>query len=89
MVKFQDPPPEATQPRKQSRHTAVAAQLKENPGKWALLEEVQTRSSATMIRRGNHKAYQPDGSFEAVAQARSDGAYDVYARYIGENGEHR
>jgi hypothetical protein len=45
-------------------------------------------SYLTAIKNGELKAYRPAGSFEATTRKNGE-RRDIYARYIGENGEHR
>lgn len=86
MVKFQDPPP--SMERTHGKHYAIAAELKSRPGEWALIAEATSPSVVTYITRGLGSAYTPAGSFEAVSRL-AEGHRDVYARYVGENGEYR
>ena len=68
----------------------IAALLKDRPGQWALIQSGSAGTisgTAAGIRTGRVKAWQP-GSFEAVTRSGENGLRDLYARYVGENGEH-
>lgn len=58
-------------------HALIAAALKEQPGRWAMLPDFSIGNSA-VIRGGTVGVYRPAGSFESIIR---DGA--VYARYVG------
>jgi hypothetical protein len=80
-------PPKTGRSSARGRHTAIAAELKARPGEWAKVLVDTNLSQSSQIRNGLYKAYQPAGSFEAVARnARNvDGRVrcDIYARYVG------
>jgi len=84
-IVWEDPP----QDRRShyGRHAKIAAELKAHPGQWAKIMTDANVSHTALIKNGGVKAYQPAGSFEAVARnSRTvDGRTrcDVYARYIG------
>jgi hypothetical protein len=91
-VQFGTPGP-GRQGRARISHAIVAAQLRERPGQWALVDVRSTSrlaaSGASNIRHAfNLRYYEPAGSFEARAVAeRAEGGhieYQVWARYIGE-----
>jgi hypothetical protein len=71
-------------------HQVVAEALKANPKTWARVGKYRTVNSsasvASHIRGGLLTAYEPAGSFEAVART-VDGEYWVYAKYIGEGND--
>jgi hypothetical protein len=75
---FVDAPPA---PRNGAEHAAIAAALKANPGRWALILRGVNRSTAGNIKSGMIKAY-PRGEFEARSNG-TDAAADIYARYVG------
>jgi hypothetical protein len=85
-IEFREPPePGRAGPR--AKHAAIAAQLHERPGQWALVDHrassALAASAANDIRNArNLRAYEPAGSFEAVSRT-EDGAHNVYARYVG------
>lgn len=75
-------PPEAYKSTQRSKvHQSIAAELKAQPGRWAVLEIVSI-GLAAQIRRGDIAAYRPGGSFEARARV-IDGERRIYARYVG------
>lgn len=60
-----------------------AAELRRNPGRWALVNTCETPKSAvsqaSAIRTGNLVAFQPAGAFEAQSRGQA-----VYARFLTE-----
>lgn len=72
------------------KHREIADQLKAAPGQWAQIDTRKSISAAgcmaNQIRSGYYKAY-PKGTFEAAART-VNGERQVWARYIGEDGEH-
>lgn len=69
-----------------SRYEAVAAELRANPGRWALIYEAEGDSRAalaTHIRMGQVQCFSPCGDFDAVSR-RIEGVERVYARYVGD-----
>lgn len=72
------------------KHRKIADALRTAPGQWALIDKRPSLSAAScmanQIRTGYYKAY-PKGTFEAAART-VDGERQVWARYIGEDGEH-
>lgn len=89
-LRFEDPPKRAYRPRK-TKHERIAEKLTNRPGQWALIDNyasvASVNSMAYMVRNGKIKAYQPAGSFEAVART-ADGKHRMWARYVGAGGEH-
>jgi hypothetical protein len=92
-VKFVEPPP--AKPRGGSnkgtgKWAEIAKALKERPGEWALIGE---GVSATLVSRINKatqtSAFDPAGAFQATGRNYDNSRCDIYARYVGENGEHR
>lgn len=79
---WEDPPPVST-PGRGNLHSPKAHQLRDNPGKWAVVGSYGSESSASSmartIRTGATNAWKPGGAYEAVARGRA-----VYARYVGE-----
>ena len=72
-----------------NRHdwNTIAASLKANPNKWAVVAEDVSASTGTHIRHGRLTAFAPEGTFEArVSGAKADNggrAEKIYARYVG------
>ena len=75
MMRWEEPPEGAGVPGFKVKYREEAAQLRANPGRWALLAEGlpprQGYSLADNIRRGMYTAFKPQGSFEARASAGS------------------
>lgn len=75
------PPP--GQPARRSRYRLVAAELRRQPGEWALVKASESpagaRATASQIRRGLVPAFLPSGHFEVVVRGPG-----VYVRYVAE-----
>lgn len=85
-MEWEDPEPRN---RKGSKWDPVARLLVAHPGQWAVIGRQIPTSIVTDINRGTLKCFQPEGAFEAVTRNHSARwTADVYARYIGEEGEH-
>lgn len=73
------------------KHHEIAEQLKAAPGQWAQIDTRKSVSGAScmaaQIRSAYYSAYAPKNSFEAAART-VDGERQVWARYIGEDGEY-
>lgn len=85
-VEFIGPPPQ----QKNTKHARIAAQLRAHPQVWAVVRRPasisRAASAAQAIKTGSLAAYEPAGSFEAVARTVIEGGrteYRVYARYVG------
>jgi hypothetical protein len=91
-IVWSDPP--AAQHGSGSKHEEFANDLRDNPGVWAttddgLLDDKANASQVQMIQKGRGAAYRPAGSFKAVARKNESGdRYNIFVRYIGENGEY-
>ena len=67
----------------------VARALRNRPGEWACIGRAIPTGIITVINRGDVKCFQPAGSFEAVSRNHTERwVADVYARYIGVDGEY-
>ncbi|WP_328739905.1 hypothetical protein OHA91_22895 [Streptomyces erythrochromogenes] len=81
-----EPLPKATEKGQWGINIAIAAQLRDHPGKWAYIDSKGSRASAGStayaIRTGKLRAYAPAGHYEAKART-VDGEFRVYARYCG------
>ena len=63
--------------------------LRNRPGQWACLGRGIPTGIITTINQGALKCFKPVGSFEAVTRNHTNRwEADVYARYVGENGEY-
>jgi hypothetical protein len=73
--------------RNRNDWNTIAASLKANPNKWAVVAENVSASTGTHIRHGRLTAFAPEGTFEArVSGAKADNggrAEKIYARYVG------
>jgi hypothetical protein len=70
-------PPPAGRSRHRHDHNLIAAALREQPGRWAMLPDLPVSHTAS-ISSGVNAAYRPAGEFEAVSR---NGV--LYARYQG------
>ncbi|UQA91617.1 hypothetical protein [Streptomyces halobius] len=87
-IQFEEPPavPGAVR-RPRGEHAEIAAELRKAPGQWALVGLQPTAKSAGSvsyaIRTAKLLAYDPPGSFEAVART-VDGEHRLYVRFMGD-----
>lgn len=83
-LKWEEPPVKG---RNRNDWETIAASLKANPHKWAVVAENVSASTGTHIRHGRLTAFAPEGTFEARvsgAKAENGGrAEKIYARYVG------
>ncbi len=95
-VKWEDPPAVTGRGRPGNEQwNKIAEELKQRPGKWALIRMNVPRDTHTVgrIRTGKIKAFSPKGSFEASSRRIEDPAlgddkvFNIYAKYVGENQE--
>lgn len=92
VIRWEKPPPSRRQGSGRGpggRYDAVADQLRDNPGCWAVIaENVPPGRSALAchIRKGAISAFGPAGDFDAVARRLGD-VYTIYARYVGDEVE--
>lgn len=92
VIRWEDPPPASPLARPNnrgvpSRHFPLAGELRDNPGKWALIFEGdpgRATTLATNIRLGRVTPFSPAGEFDAVQRSRGSRVTAVYARYVGE-----
>jgi hypothetical protein len=80
-------PPSSCQRRTGGDWGKVAADLRANPGQWAIVltdtrERCNTRRQT--IVQGRMTVFQPAGSFQSVTRANDDGTVSTYARYVGD-----
>jgi len=93
-MEFHDTPPPAMGDKSTYDWTGIAAALRGNPGKWAKILTQVPNTIAGNIRRGGYKDL-PVGQFEAVSRNTTTASptqtprADIWARYIGPNGEFR
>ena len=89
MIRWEEPPETGTSSRP-GAWTEEAAELRENPSRWAVIAEysedqkVKAYDLVGMIKRGKAVAFRPSGSFDAVTRRSPDGTQVVYAMYAGE-----
>lgn len=86
MLEFEDELPQPPAPNGAPvKYLKEAAELRENPRRWAILSKArhsrQAASQASNIRRGHLYAFR-EGKWEAASRT-VDGEYRVYVRYIG------
>lgn len=68
-----------------ANYEKLAADLRANPGAWALVGENLSVSIGSHITSGRIKAFQPAGSFEGAVRGSKNGrAEKVFARFIGD-----
>jgi hypothetical protein len=82
VIAWQNPPRSG-----RGKWNAVAAQLKANPNRWALIETNAATSHVHAINAGQIIAFQPAGTFQARSigvDRNKNRARELYARYIGE-----
>jgi hypothetical protein len=90
ILRWETPPP-TQRPwsggrRPGSRFDQVAATLRDEPGRWALIYEgarVQAHGIAATVTQAKLRCLQPAGSFQ-VATRTHQGVTSVYVRHIGE-----
>ena len=92
VIRWEEPPPHGNgrkptnRPKQTTLWRGIAAELREHPGRWALVvaEDGYNYAGglASQIERGSLSAFRPRGSFEAVT--RTVGMVRVYARFVGE-----
>ncbi len=58
--------------------SVIADTLRANPKQWGRVEGISTTREAHYINSGKTKAFQPAGSFQAMARKGN-----VYARFLG------
>jgi len=84
-MQWEDPPVMPTTSR--LYWDSIAAELRKQPGRWALVVAgAPYRERATYIRTGRIAAFRPIGAFEAAAHPIHENgrtSYNIYARYIG------
>src|SRR5690349_20284852 len=92
IVRWEDLPPDGRHTRRISvcDHAAVAEELREHPGRWALVLAggAANTAFASLIRSGGLPAYRPAGSFQAAFRTVAD-EQRVYARFVGPGGRRR
>lgn len=84
-IEFRDPPPDG---RSSMDWEPIAEALRGRPGEWALVRTKSGASQAGAINNGRVAALRPIGAFRAISRSDGDGTCDIYARYVGETGEH-
>lgn len=93
-MKWKDLPVEREDLGKRYLHESIA--LREQPGKWAILEEyplsVPRSTPASLARNiagGKYVSFRPTGDYEAVVHKnRDNNVWEVYVRYVGEDHHH-
>lgn len=63
----------------------IFAELREQPGDWAIVVPATTSASTAMnIKLGKLGGAKPH-EYEATSRSNHDGTYAIYARYVGTN----
>lgn len=75
-----------TPPAREYRHRDFANALRARPGEWAVFQRSVHAGDYAKIKRGVPTAFQPAGTFEARAKSVGNGRFDIYVRFIGEDG---
>ncbi len=81
-IKWEEPPP-ASKGRGSTKWKSILAELRRNPGRWALVLDDASPSMTTFIKQGRVGDAKP-GEFEA--RSRCEGGQRrgaIYARYVG------
>lgn len=84
-VRWEDPPPARGTRQARSRWHRIAAELRANPGQWAVVAtypSMSARSTAVKINAGKVAAMRPAGHWEACTRT-VEGETRIYARYVG------
>lgn len=80
VLAWQDPPPDPDQPT--PRHLRLAAELRANPGRWALVAQSQGISlDPWWLRLDDMPGYEVRRVYKSRASSVVVRPYDVYARY--------
>lgn len=93
VLRWEKPPPSASEhPRggRASQWDAVAAELRDMAGTWAVIYEGSAARVAALvnnIRSGTLACFSPAGSFEAASRSAGPACVTVYARFVGDEGE--
>lgn len=82
-IKWEDPP--AIDKSGRGRYDDLAAALRENPGRWALVGDDLAASTTTAINTGRLRAFMPPGAFQSRSQTHKDDPRRrrIWARYVG------
>lgn len=81
-IDWSDPPPTNLGRQGSKAHSAFAAELREQPKRWALWPFATCSSTVSAINKGSYVSF-PRGLFEATGR-RSDDGFTVWIRYVGE-----
>ena len=60
----------------------LADQLREEPGRWALLGQQIARATAHHIQTGRYASFRPAGTFQARVRNTNGNRADVYVRAV-------
>lgn len=81
IVRWEDPPP-VGRSSSQRPWAVVAMQLRQHPGRWALIDEATTNPSLTVRIAAGSAWWKPRGAFRACLRV-VDGHLNIYACYVG------
>jgi hypothetical protein len=78
-------PPDTAFRSKRSFSAGASAELRQNPGEWAVISKHRSYSSGKgktyIVQHGKTPSWTPAGAFEAVMDPAT---FEVYARYVGD-----
>ena len=90
-IKWQDPPQPTKGRAVSAKWLAIAATLRANPGRWALISDDMSTAMVSHINNGRLAALRPDEDGYFTARSSRDstvhrsGRGDLYARYLLNN----
>jgi hypothetical protein len=83
-ITWEEPPEDARRKGNGADWFEIAAELRSNPNRWALVREDAAPSAARQIKKGLVGGM-VEGEFEArtVTSGQKNGRAKIYARYVG------
>ncbi len=88
IIRWEEPPPSHMRGPGRgaaSKWDSLAAQLREHPGRWALVDEGNNASLIDTIKFGRAVCFRPAGDFEATTRKiPGTNTTRVYARFLGD-----
>lgn len=83
LVWCKPPPPGANKRGTRRAWAAIAYQLREHPGEWALVADIDGNLTLAHRIQHGHAWWAPAGAFETATRM-IDGRLHLWARYIGD-----